>query len=302
MKFHKYLTYCAFIALIFLPAINLNAQDTTKIAIWGDSRENLDSACERITAILLHDETDWNIQIHTGDFTHRGRREDWERTLGFKDIGELYAPGKMLLCTSNHDAASPESRKLWDEYTAGILPTNSTDSSTHFYGYHRGNVYVAVCDGYFTDSLTMQSWLDRFLADVKPDDWLIGVWHNPSFAGITYKDSYQKKSLPWLKSLQRHGGDFVVNGHAHVYVRTMPLDVTGNVDTTGGIVHIINGTGGASWEGPIPPNPRIAFTPETRSFPCITFLTFIRNTVSLKTIDARPDAHRKVIDEWKWTR
>lgn len=28
---------------------------------------------------------------------------------------------------------------------------------------------------------------------------------------------------PWLDSLYRHGCNFVLNGHAHVYLRTKPL-------------------------------------------------------------------------------
>jgi hypothetical protein len=176
------------------------------------------------------------------------------------------------------------------------------DNSTHFYGFHRGNVYIAVCDAYFTDSLTMQNWLEDFVRDVKPTDWLIGVWHNVSYGDLTYKESYLPKCAAWIQTLQRHGGDFIFSGHAHVYVRTKPLAPGGEIDEKTGIVHIINGTGGASWKEAVTPQPKIAFTPDVRSFPTITFITFSGNSAHLQTVDARPDSRLKIIDDWTWTR
>lgn len=295
-------------AFVLLAAIvsPLEAQEKVTIAIWGDSRENLDNACENIASILLHDITDWDIQVHTGDFTHHGWEQDWERTLQFKGLRELYVRGKFLMCTSNHDAeedwsAYPNKRKTWDKYTAGVLPVNDADGSTHFFAWHRGNVHIVFCDAFLTDSLTMQTWLDNELQSVKPEDWLIGVWHDPAYA-MTYKEPYLATCRPWLESLARHGGDFVLNGHAHIYVRTKPLLPDGTVDEARGMVTIINGTGGASWKEPAPMNPMIAFTPSVTSFPCITFLTLEGGTATVKTVDARPGKNLEVIDTWKWTR
>jgi hypothetical protein len=74
------------------------------------------------------------------------------------------------------------------------------------------------------------------------------------------------------------------------------------VDAKAGLVHIINGTGGASWKDPVPMDAKIAFTPAVKSFPCITFLTFEGNTATLQTVDARPGSKLKVIDETTWTK
>ena len=88
---------------------------------------------------------------------------------------------------------------------------------------------------------------------------------------MTYKETYLAHCRGWLESLARHGGDFVFNGHAHLYLRTKPLLPEGTVDEGKGIIHIINGTGGASWKDPAPMGPQIAFTPSVTSFPVITF-------------------------------
>ncbi len=296
---------CVFIAAFLAPRARVT-QDKVTVALWGDSRENLDNACENIASVLLHDITDWDVQVHTGDFTHHGSDQDWQRSLGYRGMNELFVPGRFLLCTSNHDAQNEQGdtyskKSSWDRYTHGVLPVNDEDSSTHFFAWHRGNVHIVFCDAFFTDSTTMERWLERYLANVKPEDWLVGVWHEPSY-DLTYKEPYLPTCRPWLESLSRHGGDFVFNGHAHLYLRSRPLLPDGTVDEARGMVHVINGTGGASWKDPAPPGPRTAFTPSERSFPCITFITFEGRTASLRTVDARPGKHLATIDSWTWTK
>ncbi|MGD1045448.1 MAG: metallophosphoesterase [Bacteroidota bacterium] len=295
--------FTAFRFFILIASVGANAQEKVTIALWGDSRENLDHACEQIANVLEHQITDWDVQVHTGDFTHHGAEVDWERTLAVPGVKELYLPGKFLLCTSNHDAGgkgNPSAfREVYDRHTRGILPINDADSTTHFYAWHKGNVHIVVLDAYFSDSSTEQRWLDKYLEQVKPNDWLIGVWHNPAYA-ITYKETYLDHCRGWLESLARHGCSFVFNGHAHVYVRTKPLLPDGTVEKKG-IVHIINGTGGASWKDTVTMSSQIAFTPSVRSFPVITFITFESHTAKLRTIDARPENHLQIIDTYTIT-
>jgi len=278
-----------------------HAADRVKIAVWGDSRENLDGAVDHIGQILLKEITDWNFIIHTGDFTHGGKDADWQRSLGYKGMRQMFVKDKFLMCTSNHDSQS-RNRAVWDKYTGGLLPTNSADGSNHFFGYKFKNVHVVACDPYFTEAKLMQRWLDQYLAGVKPDEWLIGVWHCPTYGDLTYKEDNLKTNRPWLESLYRHGCGFVFNGHAHVYVRSKPLAPDGSVDERKGIVHIVNGAGGASWENPQPYGNKTAFTPKTKSFPAITFLTLEGNDATVQTIDARPGHNRAVIDELKRTK
>jgi|GEM_PF-1465754 len=275
-----------------------------KLALWGDSRENLDQACENIASVLLKDITDWDVQVHSGDFTHGGTEKDWRQSLGYKGMDQLFVKGRFLMCTSNHDADEqhrPGSRAIYDRFTRDVLPVNSADHTTHFYSWDRGNVHIAFCDGFFTEPAVMQAWLDAYVKSIPKGDWLLGVWHDPAYA-VTYKEDYLSTCRPWLDAIQSHGGKFILNGHAHVYLRTKPLRPDGAVDAKAGMVHIINGTGGASWKDPVPADPKIAFTPSVRSFPCITFLTFEGESVTVQTVDARPGSKLKVIDEFKWTK
>jgi hypothetical protein len=191
---------------------------------------------------------------------------------------------------------------MWDRHTIGVLPTNSLDRSTHFYAWRKDNVHVLMLDDQYTPASRITKWLNVYLATVKPDEWVVAVWHTPAYDGITYKAGSLSKVRPWLDALDAHEADFVLSGHAHVYLRTRPLRPDGTTDPVNGIVHVINGTGGAGWPAAQRPNPKTAFTPAERSFPCIVFLTFEGNRARLEAVDARPASRRAVIDRWETTK
>ena len=288
------------ILIVLNISVQIFPQGKLKIALWGDSRENRDNAASEIAHVLLYKITDWDFQVHTGDFTHDGKEESWQRTLHYPGIDSIIVKGKFYLCTSNHDTKDSESRDNWNKHTSGILPVNSVDNSTHFYAVHKGNVDVIFLDGYFTDAAVMQKWLDNYLSKVDPNDWLIAVWHNVSYGDLTYKTSYLETCQPWINSLYKHGCKFIFNGHAHVYVRTKPLSPDEKIDNKNGVVTIINGTGGASWKDPVASNPKIAYTPNERSFPTVTFITFDGDKAHLETIDCRPGKNLNVIDKYDY--
>ncbi len=298
----KFISFLTAIFIISLFPLRLNAQEKIKIAMWGDSRENRDNATTEIAHTLLYNITDWDFQVHSGDFTHDGKEESWQRTLSYPGMDSIFVKGKFYVCTSNHDAKDAESKENWDKHTAGILPFNSADSTTHFYAVHKGNVDIIFCDGYFTDAPVMQKWLDDYLSKVDPNDWIVAVWHNVSYGDLTYKPSYLETCQPWINSLYKHRSEFIFNGHAHVYVRTKPLSTDESIDDKNGIVTIINGTGGASWKDPVDANSHIAYTPSEKSFPTITFLTFEGNKAHLETVDCRPGKNLKVIDQCDYTK
>ena len=298
MKLKYRLVFFLFLLILNLP-ISLFAQQKVKIALWGDSRENLDNAASDIARTLLYKITDWDFQVHTGDFTHNGKEKSWRKTLNYPGIDSIFIKGKFYLCTSNHDVNDDDSKSNWDKHTDGILPVNSADNTTHFYAVHKENVNIIFCDGYFTKPSVMQKWLDNYLNKINPKDWLIAVWHNVSYGDLTYKESYLNTCQSWINSLYKHGCKFIFNGHAHVYVRTKPLLPNEKIDK-GGIVTIINGTGGATWKDPVSPNPKIVYTPKERSFPTITFLTFEGNKAHLETIDCRPGKNLRIIDKYDY--
>ncbi len=284
----------------------VKAQEKVTIAIWGDSRENLGNACVEIADVLLHQITDWDFQIHLGDLTRTGSARWWNRALRRKGMDDLFVRDRFFMCTSNHEYLKEGDPKApdypYNRFTREVLPANGADGSTHFYHRRFDNVHIVACDPYFTDPDLMNAWLDSTLAGIPAEDWLIGFWHAPCYDDITYKSGTLHYSAAWLELFHAHGGDFILHGHAHSYVRSHPLLPDGTVDHQHGMVHLINGCGGASWKDPLENTVKTAFTPTVRSFPCITFLVLEGDTATLRTVDARPRKNLALIDEWSWIR
>ncbi len=274
----------------------VTATKDVTLVLWGDSRENDDNATVNTLKVLREDIKDWDFMIHTGDFTSDGSTKTWEKSLGYKGMREVFVKGKFFMCTSNHDKV----QDTYDKYTKSVLPVNEVDNTTHFYHHQQGNVHIFFCDGQFTKPAVVNKWLDAELKKVPKDDWIIGVWHAPCYGDITYKGSNLKECQAWLSTLYRYGGDLVFHGHAHSYVRTHPLSPKGMQDLEKGIVHIVNGTGGASFKKPLKRVKRTAFTPKTTSFSTVTMIRFKGSTLELKTIDTRPGKKLAVVDAWTW--
>jgi len=92
--------FLEFVIFILILPLNSWGQERVKIALWGDSRENKDNACENIADILLHKITDWDFQIHTGDFTSHGSEEDWQGSLNDLHIPLYFNQVRILLIHS----------------------------------------------------------------------------------------------------------------------------------------------------------------------------------------------------------
>ncbi len=119
---HRFTTLVVLAIALFQPV--LFGQQKIKIALWGDSRENLDNACSDIAHILLYKITDWDFQIHCGDLTHDGTDAAWQRSLHYPGVDSIFVKGKFFMCTSNHEFKIKYGEKNFYKYTPGIFQTN----------------------------------------------------------------------------------------------------------------------------------------------------------------------------------
>ena len=114
---HRFTTLVVLAIALFQPV----GEQKIKIALWGDSRENLDNACSDIAHILLYKITDWDFQIHCGDLTHDGTDAAWQRSLHDPGVDSIFVKEKFMW-TNNDEFKSKDGEKNFDKYTAGILP------------------------------------------------------------------------------------------------------------------------------------------------------------------------------------
>ncbi len=312
--------------MLLLTSISTNiCRGQFTAALWGDSRSNADNAMEEIAGYLLA-EKGKTIDVHwqNGDFTQSGSIPDWDSSWNIPNVREACVKDYFFMCTSNHDCGKhPEN---YQDQLGDILPSNGKNvyysmTSWDIPGSHR-KVHLLMFDNRYM--ATEQEQVDYFtarLSETNPDDWIVAMWHFPSFNGMTYKNNEGKEKDTYMQLLESEsvGGDFVLSGHAHVYRRSHVMDWDANVlETTGGagtshtspagsrgLVHIVNGRGGvfstdttgANWYGN-------AFAPiEVDKYGLVTLMTFDDNTMHMRTIRIGDDYKElNELESWTWTR
>ncbi|MBF0433667.1 MAG: hypothetical protein HQK83_20475 [Fibrobacteria bacterium] len=295
------------------------------VAFWGDSRSNSGNAFSEISGHLIR-ERGKTIDVHwqNGDFTSKGGASDWATAWKFDNVREACVKDYFYMCTSNHDS----DRDQYQANMADILPSNGTNVYYYYKSWpvpgSQRRVHLLSWDGYFSDVTTQINYFKDKLKDVNPDDWIMSLWHCPSFPYMTYKyheiEGFHKLA-DFMEYLAPVGGDMVFNGHAHVYVRTHVIAANGDLaettggtntshtsaDTTKGFVHVVNGRGGVfgvrendnNWG-------KNAFDPgldNSEQIGLITFLQFDDNTIYLNTVRIGDDYDIiDTLDNWTWTR
>jgi hypothetical protein len=72
----------------------------------------------------------------------------------------------------------------------------------------------------------------------------LAYWHQPTFSSTNSPSAEGTAADTWWQLLYSQGADLILNGHEHVYARTVPLDPNGVPDAKKGIPEFIIGTGG----------------------------------------------------------
>jgi acid phosphatase type 7 len=86
-------------------------------------------------------------------------------------------------------------------------------------------------------------WLQATLRDTSDVRCTLAFWHRPAFSSGMEHGSSPKMQRFWAL-LERHGAEFVLNGHEHFYEAFGPLDATGR-EAADGMREFVVGTGGA---------------------------------------------------------
>jgi hypothetical protein len=316
MNNHKIsLTILLVILMIWLPA-----QAKFTVGFWGDCRSNSGNAFEEICGYLLAEKgTTVDVHWQNGDFTSGGSSGNWAASWGVTNARQACIKDYFFMCTSNHDANEAN----FKSNMTSILPSNGQNCLY----YHKvwdipgsqRKLHLFSVDLYMSNSTEQIQYFAPLFVNIDPDDWICGLWHAPTYGELTYKSTNSTARNTFAPLLSRYGGDFVLNGHAHVYRRTHVLNESGTVaeqtggpgsshvspDSSEGLVHIVNGRGGvfssssdgSSWSG-------TAYgPPQSGSVGLVTLMEFDDNKVNIQTINIgdnyKPNG---VLDTWTWTR
>lgn len=132
----------------------------------------------------------------------------------------------------------------------GYFGTRAGDPKTGYYAYDLGawrlyalNSNCADIGGCGPDSAEV-AWLKADLA-AHPTQCVLAYWHAPRFSSGAEHGSSTTVAGLW-DTLYAAGAEIVLNGHDHDYERFAPMNDSGKVDATSGIVEFVVGTGGRS--------------------------------------------------------
>jgi hypothetical protein len=148
---------------------------------------------------------------------------------------------------------------------------DDTATNQGWYSYDLGNWHVislnVECnsvafgnDCSTTDSGLLAQETQWLAADLKNNHspCTVAYWHQPTFSSTTAATDTVPASAPgaggqeggvadaWWQLLYDHHATLILNGHEHVYARSVAMDPNGNPDPKHGIPQIIVGTGGES--------------------------------------------------------
>ncbi|MCK4375424.1 MAG: metallophosphoesterase, partial [Candidatus Brocadiae bacterium] len=108
-----------------------------------------------------------------------------------------------------------------------------------WYSFDYGNAHFIVLDTEVrAEREEMLEWLEHDLAEANAE-WTFVCYHIPTFNIGGHGSTWGQDDF--LPMMERHGVDFVVCGHSHLYERFLPIGQPGKKP----LIHIVSGGGGA---------------------------------------------------------
>ncbi|HZR46695.1 MAG TPA: metallophosphoesterase family protein [Candidatus Manganitrophaceae bacterium] len=132
-----------------------------------------------------------------------------------------------------------------------------------------GDVHFIGLDSNHVDDAKQKEWLINALK--APARWKVVYFHHPAFSSGEY-GGYPSVQKNWIPLFEQYGVDLVINGHAHDYERTVPIN---------GVTYIVTGGGGQS----LYPVGKSDFTAFSLSVHHLVSIRLTQDQMELKAID-----------------
>jgi hypothetical protein len=223
----------------------------------------------------------------SGDLVGIGQyRDDWDKLLAHAAAFTARYP--LMPCVGNHDAIDGLGADLY--VNLFDLPRNgpATLQPECAYSFEYGGVLFVLPD--VTLSVEEQApWLDQVLRD-STSAWKFAIFHFPPYAP---DDETPEILEHWVPVLERRQVDFVLSGHVHHYLRSVPMRQGAPVESDApGVTYMITVSTPGGPEPVSKPDYAAAF--DSSGTPLYVAFTV---TPRLITLEAR-DKEGKLFDEW----
>ena len=213
---------------------------------FGDEQTGIRSHASRVVRRALLAAPNARLKLHAGDLTNTAS-SDSEWGEWFDLAGPMNASMLTLAAIGNHQyertAPEADTRRLTQHWRAQFeLPQNGVaglEESCYFVDF-QGVRFVVLNS--MEKPVEQASWLDTTLTGNR-SNWTVVMFHHPIFSGARNRDNAQLREL-WKPILDRHGVDLVLQGHDHVYGRS----ILETKRPTGGPVYVVSVTGVKQYE------------------------------------------------------
>lgn len=189
----------------------------------------------------------------------------------FRPYGEMINHLPFFPVPGNHDIVTEAGRPFRRNF---YLPKGN-----FYYDFFWGEIHVIGLDSNKVADPKQQAWLEATLQ--APARWKVVYFHHPAYSSAEYGDTPSVQSK-WVPLFEKYGVDLVLNGHAHGYERTVPIN---------GVTYIVTGGGGAPLY-PVGRNERTVLSSSTYEFVSVDVTA---EAIMLKALDAAGE----VIDQFQ---
>jgi len=205
----------------------------------GDSRTNV-AEREKISQAMA--EFNPAFVMHSGDMVYDGRvQSQWDSWFSDVDshwIGENNLTIPIIPAIGNHE------NNAVNYYKQFALPDNEM-----WYSYDWGpDIHIICLSTETTTSGAQKDWLENDLATHTDYTWKIVMFHQPPIPG-SRTTGHSGARTDWVPLFDKYHVDIVINGHDHIYLRTMPINLTASQSQAqsyeNGTMYIISGGWGA---------------------------------------------------------
>jgi hypothetical protein len=210
-----------------------------RFATYGDNKDGPMNH-ERVADAVLAKQP--AFVLHNGDLVGRGYIAKQWGLLFFGPARRLLHSVPVYPVLGNHEERA---QLFFDHFS---LPGNEA-----WYSFDFGNAHFVVLDSPNEDQMVIDSEQIRWLQDDLASStatWKFVNFHHPLFSsGGFYHASSRLNNKNLLHPIfERHGVDFVFNGHDHDYERTRPI---GSGDSGRKVTYVVAGNGGTPlrWVG-----------------------------------------------------
>lgn len=217
----------------------VSADSPFRFATYGDNKDGPMNHERVADAVLAAGPA---FLIHNGDLVSRGNVEKQWGLYFFGPARRLMHSVPVYPVLGNHEDRSP----LFFDYFS--LPGNEA-----WYSFDYGNSHFVVLDSPYEEQMVPDSKQIRWLQDdlgASTATWKFVHFHHPPFSSGGFYSSSDRLGLKNLLHpiFERHGVDFVFNGHDHNYERMRPI---GSSRSGHKVTYVVAGNGGTSlrWVG-----------------------------------------------------